>query len=244
MWRIERPAPAPLLVAGLALCAWAALLVWGASPYGRYLRHDQAASAATLALFLAGWLLMSAAMMLPTATRLLRDFGAVVRRRPERGRLQALVVAGFLATWLAAGYAFRALDLGVHALVSALAWLQARPQLIGGGVLVAAGLFQFSPLKHRCLTACRSPRSFVYRHWSGRRPRADAFRVGVAYGASCVGCCWALMLVMFALGTVNLALMLALAALMAIEKTAPGGAALSRPAGIALIAAGVASVLA
>jgi len=238
----------PAAVAALALCSLLALLAWGASPYAGYLRHDYqpdgaADQAAAYGLFLAGWLLMSAAMMLPTATRLLRDFAVTVQRRPERHRLQALVVAGFLATWLATGYLFRVLDTVVHALVGSVGWLEQRPDLVGASVLVAAGLFQFSSLQHRCLTACRSPRSFIYRHWRGGDPHADALRVGLVYGASCVGCCWALMLLMFAVGMANLAWMLALAALMAVEKNTRWGPRLARPAGAGLAAAGVMSVL-
>jgi predicted metal-binding membrane protein len=236
-------------VAGLALCALAVLLVWGASPYAGYLHHDGATGggaveqASSLALFLGGWLLMSTAMMLPTATRLLRDFARIVRRRPERRLMQAFVVAGFLATWLATGYVFRVADVAVHLLVGSVAWLQQRPDLLGAGVLVAAGLFQFSALHHRCLTACRSPRSFIYRHWRGGDARADALRIGLAYGASCVGCCWALMLLMFAVGTANVAWMLGLAAVMAVEKNVRWGVRLARPAGAGLAAAGVLSVV-
>lgn len=181
--------------------------------------------------------------MLPTATRLLRDFAVTVRRRPERLRLQGLVVAGFLATWLATGYLFRILDIIVHAVVESAGLLEQRPELLGATVLVAAGLFQFSSLQHRCLTACRSPRSFIYRNWRGGDPHADALRIGLVYGASCVGCCWALMLVMFAVGTANLGWMLGLATVMAVEKNTRWGVTLARPVGAGLIVAGVVTVL-
>jgi predicted metal-binding membrane protein len=182
-------------------------------------------------------------MMLPTATRLLHDFAVTVRRRPDHRLLQALVVAGFLATWLATGYAFWSLDGVVHAVVASVGWLQQRTDLLGGAVLIGAGMFQFSSLQHRCLTACRSPRSFIYRHWRGGDPRADALRIGFVYGASCVGCCWALMLVMFAVGMANVAWMLGLAAVMAVQKGARWGLRLVRPVGGGLILAGVVSVL-
>lgn len=145
-------------------------------------------------------------------------------------------------TWLAVGYAFRACDLGVHALVDSVDGLAQRPQLIGGSVLVLAGLFQFSALKHRCLATCRSPSALVYRHWSEGRA-AEAWRIGVAYATSCVGCCWALMLVMFALGTVNLAWMLGLTAVMALEKSTPMGPGATRPLGLALIGFGLVRAL-
>lgn len=224
------------------------LLVVGASPYARYVDHDYAAPGAGaqlvgIAVFLASWLLMSTAMMLPTTAHLLRDFELTVRRRPERRGLRTLVIAGFLATWIATGYVFRTADLGVHVGVESWGWLQERPQLLSAAVLVSAGLFQFSALKHRCLMACRSPRSFIYRHWHGRNARAEAVRIGIAYGLSCVGCCWALMLVMFAVGTASLVWMLALATVMALEKNTRHGAAMSRPIGVGLIAIGVATAL-
>jgi predicted metal-binding membrane protein len=238
----------PVAVAALALCAWLMLLAWDASPYAGYLQHDHlpdgaADEALAFGLFVAGWLLMITAMMLPTAMRLLRDFARTVRRRPERRSLQALVVVGFLAAWLAMGSVFRMFDVGVHAAVGSVGWLEQRPDLLAGGVLVAAGLFQFSSLQHRCLTACRTPRSFIYRHWRGGDPHADALRIGLVYGASCIGCCWALMLLMFAVGMADLAWMLGLATVMAVEKNARWGLALVRPVGVGLIAAGVTSVL-
>ena len=238
----------PAAVAGLALCSLLALLAWGASPYAGYLRHDYQPDgavdqAAAFVLFLAGWLLMSTAMMLPTATRLLRDFAVTVRRRTERRGLQAFVVAGFLAIWLATGYLFRSLDVVVHGVVGSIAWLEQRTDLLGSIVLMCSGLFQFSSLQHRCLTACRSPRSFIYRYWRGADPYADAFRIGLAYGVSCVGCCWALMLLMFAVGTANLAWMLGLATVMAVEKHASWGLALARPVGAGLAAVGVMTLL-
>lgn len=233
----------PWTLAGLVLFAWAALALWGASPYARYLGHGNyhdgaAAEAAGLAVFLLGWALMVAAMMLPTATRLMRSFELVVQQRPDRRRLEALVAGGFVGTWVLVGYGFQIFDLGVHAAVDASVWLGDRPQLIGASALVAAGGFQFTSLKHRCLTACRSPRGFIYRNWRGGDARADALRIGVSYGVSCVGCCWALMLLLFALGTASLVWMLGVGALMAVEKNSSLGERLSRPLGVGLIAAG------
>jgi predicted metal-binding membrane protein len=232
----------PWPVLGIAATALAALAAIGASPYARYLQHDyQPASAAgqagAVALFLAGWALMMLAMMLPTATALL---GAVARlgADPAAGRrLQVLAATGFLGVWLAVGYAFRAGDMLVHDAVDAIEWLAARPQLVPSLALLTAGLFQFSALKRRCLTACRTPLAFLYRHWHGGHPTHAALRIGAAYGASCVGCCWALMLVMFGLGTASVAWMLGVGAVMAIEKNTPAGQRLSGPIGLLLIVA-------
>src|SRR5205085_364555 len=94
----------------------------------------------------------------------------------------------------------------------------------------------FSSLKYRCLDKCQTPLSFVITHWRGRAPRWQAFRLGAAHGLFCVGCCWALMLLMFAFGMGSLGWMLLLAAVMAIEKNLPWGRRLSAPLGIALLA--------
>jgi predicted metal-binding membrane protein len=239
-------AVAPAILA-LVLAAWLALWLWGASPYARYLSHEYQPSGvgndlAAFGLFLIGWLVMSIAMMLPTTASLLRDFDKIRRGHKRATLLRPLVVTGFLAAWLATGYLFRLLDGGLHRFVDAVPWLQQRPHLIAAAALFVAGAFEFSALKQRCLTACRSPRSFVYRQWRGVRPRGDALRIGLRYGLSCVGCCWALMLVMFSLGTVNLAWMLGFAAIMAAQKQARFGARAAKPIGVALIVGAVASV--
>jgi predicted metal-binding membrane protein len=234
----------PLVLVGLVACAWLALLLWGASPYAQYLGHNArpgggpAVAVGGVALFLVGWVLMIVAMMLPTATKLLSDFGRVTQARPERARLQTFLVAGFVAVWVAVGSAFQVGDNAVHAAVRAIGFLDAHDQLVAAAVLVGAGIYQFTPLKHRCLTACRAPRGFIFRHWRGGRPEADALRIGMAYGVSCVGCCWSLMLVLFALGMANLAGMLGVGAVMAAEKGAAHGPRLAAPLGAALIAAG------
>jgi predicted metal-binding membrane protein len=215
-----------VLVAGLAALAFIAVVSWGVSPYGRYLDHAYepatvAGQAGAIAVYVAGWLLMTAAMMLPTATGVVRAFERVTNARPNRTRLRLELVAGFLLVWLAVGYTFRAADILVHAGVASWGWLADRPALVGAASLALAGAYQFSALKRRCLTVCRTPRSFIYRGWTGARPHADALRIGMRYGRSCAGCCWALMLVMFGVGATNLAWMLALAAVMAAERFAP-----------------------
>jgi predicted metal-binding membrane protein len=231
---------------GLAAAALLALATLAASPYAYYLSHNYqpnslAGQLGALAIFLAGWTLMVLAMMLPTATSLL---GATAKLRPEAvsaRRVQLFTAVGFLLAWALVGYLFRAFDVLFHATLDSLGSPQPPAAEITASALVMAGAFQFSSLKHRCLTACRTPSSFVYRHWHGERPDRDALRIGSAYGWSCVGCCWALMLVMFALGTVNIAWMVAIGALTALEKQARVGPRLSAPIGVALF--GVAALV-
>src|SRR4029077_2307682 len=99
---------------------------------------------------------------------------------------------------------------------------------------LVAGLYQFSSLKYACLDQCRSPMTFIVKRWGGAHPRRDAFRLGVDHGIYCVGCCWSLMLVMFAVATGSLAWMLLLGIVMGLEKNLPWGRRLSAPVGVIL----------
>jgi predicted metal-binding membrane protein len=118
------------------------------------------------------------------------------------------------------------------------AMMSLSPPLLAGGLLIAAGLYQLTPLKTACLTHCRGPASFLAAHW---RPGASgAFRMGIGHGAFCLGCCAVLMLLLFVGGVMNLVWIAGLTLLVAVEKLAPFGAALSKAMGAALIAGGVA----
>jgi predicted metal-binding membrane protein len=188
-------------------------------------------------LYVGGWVLMSAAMMLPTTMPLLGIFDRLTAPRPDRAILLALVIVGYLLTWSAFGLAAHLIDGAVHTLVIAIPWLTFNGWFIGAGVLAMAGAFQFSALKYHCLDRCRTPFSFVSQHWRGPAPRRQAFLLGVHHGIFCVGCCWAIMLLMFVVGTGNVGWMLALGAVMAIEKNISWGRRLTRPLGWALLAA-------
>ena len=236
--------------------AWLSLGLWSASPWARYLGHDAGATVtsaagtivtplggvAEIVLFTAGWVLMIVAMMLPSSVPLVLVFAAVVGRRPAPGVLVGLLLAGYLAVWSAFGAAAWLLDRLIHAAVDAWPFLAEHPQLIIGSTLLAAGLWQFSPLRDRCLDECRTPFGFVVNRWRGQSVRRESFLMGVAHGAFCVGCCWSLMLVMFGVGLGSLTAMLALGALTAIEKNLPWGRRLTRPLGIVLVLAAVFAV--
>ena len=226
--------------------AWVALWLWEGSPYGHYLHHESAGSvgasasvAVGAAAFTVGWTLMIIAMMLPSSVPLVVTFGALVGRRARPGRLVVLLLLGYLLVWGAFGFAAWAADRGVHAAVEALPWLSEHPQVILGVTLLAAGLWQFSPLRDRCLDECRSPLGFVLNRWRGVSERREALAMGLAHGAFCVGCCWSLMLVMFGVGISSLTAMLVLGGLTAIEKNLPQGRRLTRPLGLVLVLAAV-----
>jgi len=181
--------------------------------------------------------LMTVAMMLPTVLPLLGIFGRLTEGRTDRRALRTLVIAGYLAVWGAFGVAAHLADLGLHAVVSASPWLTFNGWFVGACVLAVAGAFQFSALKYRCLDKCRTPFSFVNQHWRGHSAKRQAFLLGAHHGIYCVGCCWAIMLLMFVVGTGSVGWMLAIGAVMATEKNMPWGARLSAPLGIVLLGA-------
>ena len=236
------------VVGSLVVLAWLTLWLWEQSPYGRYLNHAQLASidlsgdvastALQATLYVAGWTLMTIAMMLPTTLPLLEAFRRMTSARRDQTQLLIVLVVGYLAVWLGFGVAAHLFDLGLHRAFDQSLWLQSNPWIFGAGPLLVAGAFQFSRLKYRCLDKCRAPAAFVIQHWRGGHPHWQALRLGAHHGAFCVGCCWALMLLMFAVGTGNLGWMLLIGAIMAIEKNAPWGRKLSTPLGVVLLAWG------
>ncbi len=237
---------------GLVVIAWLALWLWEQSPYGRYLDHAELATfglrgevspALQALLYVAGWTLMTIAMMLPTTVPLLQAFQRMTTGRADQALLLAAVVGGYLAVWLGFGILAHAFDFGLHRAFDRSEWLQSNAWVFGAGPLLAAGAFQFSSLKYRCLDKCRAPVAFVIQHWRGGGPRLQALLLGAHHGAVCVGCCWALMLLMFAVGTGNLGWMLLLGTVMAIEKNASWGRQFSAPLGVVLIAWGLLIVL-
>ena len=234
------------LIGGMVVLAWMTLFAWTRSPYGRYLDHgdfafvctvdDGVGSVARASIYLGAFLLMTAAMMLPTTFPLVAIFRRMTRARDDRNVLIGLLIAGYLAAWLAFGVVAHGLDHALHALAADVFWLQLNAWTIGAALLAIAGGFQFTRQKYHCLDQCRQPLSFVMQHWRGGDPRLQALALGAHHGAFCVGCCWALMLLMFGLGSGNIAWMLGIGTVMAIEKNSPWGRRLAAPLGFALLA--------
>ena len=237
-----------LSVAALVVLAWAVLAAWGASPFRGLLSHRSIGETPVspmlrFVVFVFGWTVMTIAMMLPSSLPLVNLFRRIVTGRPDRARLTGRVVLGYLSVWALFGaLAYRA-DTLVHAAVDQIPWLAASSAWIAAGLLLAAGVYQFTPLKQMCLEKCRSPYSFLVEHWRGGHAASDAVRLGVRHGLFCMGCCWTLMLLMFAIGGANLGWMLALGAIMAAERTTRWGRHLTRPLGVALMLLGVLHVV-
>lgn len=202
---------------------------------------------ASWTLIIAMWWVMMIAMMSPSATPAILLYALVYRQALSPSQTQSklaptgVFTAGYLLVWL-----------GFSVVAATLHWLLARYEIVSpmamgsqdrwfsAGVLIAAGLYQLSPLKNVCLSHCRAPASFLSRHW---RPHAlGALRLGALHGAYCVGCCWLLMLLLFVGGVMNLVWIAALALFVLIEKVWPAGRWMGRIAGIALIGWGVATL--
>jgi predicted metal-binding membrane protein len=191
------------------------------------------AGPALIGLYLGAWVVMVAAMMLPSAVPMLRVFHAAALGQPRPGRVLGAFILGYLAIWTAFGALALVLDEAVHALTApAPAWT------LVAGALALAGVFQFTPLKDACLSACRHPGAWLLRHY--RRGPGRAWALGWDHGRFCIGCCWALMLVMVVAGIADLRWMAALAGLMAYEKIGRHGERVAALAGVVLVALAIA----
>ena len=238
--RHERAALAVVLIA-IPLLAWAWVVALALDMYGTM----QGASrwmmtpvwdGRHLLLLWAMWAVMMAGMMMPAATPILLLYGGAARSRddgqPAALRIYALV-AGYLLIWTAFSVA---ITLAQRALARAFLltpMMEPATPVLAAAILFVAGVYQMLPFKRACLQTCRSPISFLTQHW--RPGIAGAFRMGVAHGLYCLGCCWALMLLLFAGGVMNLQVILALTVWVVIEKTTRYGEQGARIAGVVLI---------
>ncbi len=174
-----------------------------------------------LAKWMAGWALMTVAMMLPPAIPLLRAFKRLTSGRSDDRRLTAVTTGAFLAVWIGAGLALYAGGSILNGLIGNVPALAERPWLLAGIAAVLAGAYQFSPLKMACLDACRSPLSVIMTRWNSAQPARASAKIGLAYGAICVGCCWALMLLTVVTGALALPIMAVAAIFMMLERLLP-----------------------
>jgi predicted metal-binding membrane protein len=226
--------------------AWLLALAAELSGRSRLLHHDQLIQGGlprpvALVLFLLAWQAMIAAMMLPSSLPMIRLFARTSAAQPKARLARAIFISAYALVWTFFGAAAFFFDIGIHAAVNQVPWLYAHAYLIGGGTLLLAAGFQFSPLKDACLRQCRNPGAFILRYY--RRGLNAALVTGLRHGAFCLGCCWALMLVAFAAGAANLAWMAALTLLMTLEKRSKIGPALVQASGVAMFLGGAFIVL-
>jgi predicted metal-binding membrane protein len=188
----------------IAAACWAATILLAETGGAALGHHDVVVGQSTLpwlvriAAYLFVWTVMVGAMMLPTMVPMARLVAAVSARAPRPGRARSALAVSYLAVWSGFGLAALTNDLGVHAAVDRWSWLEGHSGLILAATLAVAGAFQFSRLKDRCLTACRDPLSRLWRHYG--RGALQAWRLGIRHALNCLGCCWALMLLMFGTG--------------------------------------------
>ena len=194
-------------------------------------------------LMLVMWGVMMAAMMLPSAAPMILLYGAIARRRQEAGDTTAatgLFTAGYVAIWALFSATAVALQFGLEQAALLSPMMETTSIAFAGLVLIAAGIYQWTPLKQACLRQCRSPLEFIMTQW--RAGPRGALMMGLRHGSYCLGCCWVLMLLLFVGGVMNLAWIAGLAVFVLVEKLAPAGHWIGRIAGVALIAWGVAAL--
>ena len=198
-----------------------------------------------VALLFAMWTAMMIGMMLPSAAPTLLVYGMVARR--GEGAADAplrvhIFAGGYLVVWTTFS-AVAALAQRLLTTADVLSpMMDVRAPLVSGAMLVAAGLYQLTPLKRACLQACQSPAAFLVKHW--RAGRAGAFRIGLVHGWYCLGCCWALMLLLFVGGVMNLTVIVGLTVFLLVEKLMPPALQGGRFSGVVLVVAGIYMTLA
>ena len=229
------------LLLALAAAAWA-VLVWQAA--GTDVDMDMAMDSPTMGLraplFLAIWVTMMVAMMFPTAAPMILTFHKVQAGKRQRGEAFVstwIFVAAYLLVWGLSGVAAYFGALAAEAIAARAALSPTTAARVGGIVLVAAGLYQLTPLKDLCLSKCRTPVTFIMTSWCDGA--AGALRMGLLHGAYCLGCCWLLFVILFPLGLMNIAAMAVITLVIFTEKTLPWGRAAARATAAALVVYGV-----
>lgn len=228
----------------LAALAWALLLWQLRAMDGAMAMEGSGAANLTQGmnapLFLAMWVVMMVAMMFPTAAPMILTFARIAAGKQQRQQPFAptwVFVAGYLVLWAGFGVIAYLLAVGAERLAERSRWLITHGPQAGGVVLVLAGLYQLSPLKTVCLGKCRSPLAFILQSW--RDGYGGAFRMGLAHGLYCLGCCWLLFVLLFPLGIMNLAAMALITVLIFAEKSWRIGQRVAQLAAVALIAYGL-----
>ena len=240
-----------IVVALLALAAlgWAAVVWQSAS--GTSMSMSMSMSGGTEAgldlvmgmaapLFLAMWVAMMVAMMFPSAAPMILLFDRIEGGKRAAGRSYvptAYFVGAYLAVWTAFGALAFVAAIGIDRLSEDSTWAMDNWARVGGGLLVAAGIYQLTPLKDLCLAKCRTPMAFLMTSW--RDGRKGAVQMGLLHGGYCIGCCWLLFAILIPLGVMNVGAMIVIALLVFGEKCLPAGNRLARAAALVLVIYGL-----
>ena len=196
--------------------------------------------AVDFALMFVMWAVMMVAMMTPSAAPMILMFAGVNRRRQEQQAPYvpaSVFLVGYLVVWAAFSVVATAAQWGLHALSLLSPMMVSTSPVLGGILLLIAGIYQWTPFKHACLSKCRSPLGFVLNEW--REGRWGAFLMGLKHGGYCTGCCWSLMALLFVAGVMNLLWVAAIAGFVLLEKVAPAGHRMGQAAGVLMVAGGV-----
>lgn len=246
-WRLRRDQIVALAgLAALAAIGWV-YTIWlsagmegGEMPVLMAMPRMHAWTALDLALMALMWMAMMLAMMIPAALPLALLYLQLLRRRPGGGRpalAGGLLSAGYLACWMGFSVLATLAQWALHDSALLIGSMGTVTPLLGGAILAAAGLYQFTPWKHACLSHCRAPVQFLTREW--RPGPGGALRMGFRHGLYCVGCCWLVMAVLFVSGIMNLVWIAILAGWVLLERLLPRGDRLSRLVGLGLIGWGL-----
>ena len=237
----ERLTVAVPLFAVLIVC-WAWIVVMALDMYGPMTGAGRWMMTTTwdaphVLLLWAMWAVMMTGMMLPSAAPTILLYGAAVRRiHRVPARAIYAITFGYLTVWLLFSLLATALQRVLSELLLLSPMMELRSPIASATVLILAGVYQWTPLKQSCLTACESPLGFLMRRW--RDDAGGAFRLGLEQGVACLGCCWALMLLLFVGGVMNLVVIGGLTVFVAFEKLGPFGAWGARISGVVLVAMG------
>lgn len=200
---------------------------------------DMPWSAADVFFTFAMWAVMMVGMMAPSASPMLMLFAAARAGHGKRGVSLATLVfgLGYIAVWTGFSVGATLAQSGLHHAAMLSAAMASSSGRLAGAILIGAGVYQLTPWKSRCLRHCRSPLGFLMSNW--RDGTTGAFQMGFRHGAYCLGCCWALMCVLFAVGVMNLIWVATLTGFVLIEKIGPAGAMVARVAGAAMVVLGI-----
>jgi predicted metal-binding membrane protein len=233
-------------LAGITLVAWAYLVYLATSMQATNMSMDismpsmQAWGIADTSLTFVMWVVMMVAMMTPSAVPVIDMYRSVSQmQHKEKAYLSStwLFILGYLLTWAGFSGAATLGQWGLHSAALLTPMLASASPLLGGALLVAAGIYQFTPLKNACLSHCRTPIGFLLAEW--RDGKLGPLMMGMRHGLYCVGCCWLLMALLFVGGVMNLVWVALVAAYVLVEKVSPARMWLSRISGIAVISWGL-----